>query len=304
MTTNECARKRKTLVESILFANLSVPVLDALACVAEEVFVPAGGSVVHQGGAGDCGFVIDAGKVKVFRTGWAGAEYEMIRLGPGESFGEAALLTGEPRPGAVMAVEDTHLLRIPKDEFDKLLAKHPELAAAVAKAMSRWFDRVGRALQREAVRQFEAPGLSWFDFALIIGLSVLFALLYNRSNPNGIPIFPEGAREQTAQIDAVEAYEAWRRVDVLFIDAMPAGFFEKEHIAGAQNVPLGLFDLMYMMALSSEDKARPVVVYGRTISRHDDEHVADKLALRGHTNIKLLDGGLMSWKKKGYPVEP
>jgi len=59
-----------------------------------------------------------------------------------------------------------------------------------------------------------------------------------------------------------------------------------------------------MMELSEVDKAKKIIVYGRSISSRSDEEVARKLILRGHKNIEILDGGLSTWKKKGYPVEP
>jgi len=70
------------------------------------------------------------------------------------------------------------------------------------------------------------------------------------------------------------------------------------------NLPLALFEIMYMMELSDVDKEKEIIVYGRTISRLYDEDLAGKLILRGHKNTRILKGGLSQWKKKGYPVEP
>jgi rhodanese-related sulfurtransferase len=91
--------------------------------------------------------------------------------------------------------------------------------------------------------------------------------------------------------------------ETLFVDAMPSNFYDKEHIPEAVNLPLAIFDIMYMMALSQEDKEKEIIVYGRTISKRYDEQLAAKLALRGHKNVRVLEGGLSAWKKKGYPVE-
>jgi rhodanese-related sulfurtransferase len=85
---------------------------------------------------------------------------------------------------------------------------------------------------------------------------------------------------------------------------MPANFYDREHIQGAINMPLPLFDIVYMMTFSEEAKTKEIIVYGRTMSKLYDVEVANKLVLRGYKNTRVLEGGLSEWKKKGYPVEP
>jgi 3-mercaptopyruvate sulfurtransferase SseA len=46
-----------------------------------------------------------------------------------------------------------------------------------------------------------------------------------------------------------------------------------------------------------------VIVYGGTFSKLYDWELADKLLLRGHKDVKVLEGGMATWEKKGYPVE-
>ncbi len=69
-------------------------------------------------------------------------------------------------------------------------------------------------------------------------------------------------------------------------------------------MPLALFDIVYLMTFDGEDKTKKIIVYGRTISKLYDLEVANKLALRGYKNTKVLEGRLSDWEKKGYPVEP
>ena len=99
------------------------------------------------------------------------------------------------------------------------------------------------------------------------------------------------------------AFEKNQEARTIFIDARPGIFFERAHIVGALNIPLTVFDIMYMMELSEVDKKQEVVVYGRTISRCYDEQLAGKLVLRGHRNVVILKGGLAEWKRKGLPVK-
>ena len=68
-------------------------------------------------------------------------------------------------------------------------------------------------------------------------------------------------------------------------------------------MPLGLFDIVYLMTFAEEDKERKIVVYGGTISKSYDLEVANKLLLRGYKNVRILEGGLGAWEGSGYPVE-
>jgi 3-mercaptopyruvate sulfurtransferase SseA len=87
------------------------------------------------------------------------------------------------------------------------------------------------------------------------------------------------------------------------VDARPFTLYERAHISGAVNIPLALFDIMYMMELSELKKDKQIIVYGRTVSSYYDERVARKLILRGHKNIGILKGGLSGWRKKGYAIK-
>jgi rhodanese-related sulfurtransferase len=175
---------------------------------------------------------------------------------------------------------------------------------AFVKQMSKWLVRGEARLATEAQRQYRAPKLVWNDFLLIVGLSVLCALVFNKTNPNGVALFPKILLDESVTTTPVLAgLSLMTYRETLFVDAMPSSLFDKEHIKGAVNLPLAIFDIMYMMALSEEDKEKEIIVYGRTISKRYDELVANKLALRGHKNVKILEGGLAAWKEKGYPVE-
>ena len=76
--------------------------------------------------------------------------------------------------------------------------------------------------------------------------------------------------------------------DALLVDARPREFFERETAPGAVNVPAQLFDLVYMMQLASEDPERPIVVFGRSVSRRYDLMVARRFLGRDHERVYIV----------------
>jgi len=87
------------------------------------------------------------------------------------------------------------------------------------------------------------------------------------------------------------------------VDAGPANFYKEKHIKGAINMPLAIFDIVYLMTFTEpEEKAKKVIVYGGTISKLYDYELANILMLRGHKDVQVLEGGLSAWEKKSYPL--
>lgn len=161
--------------------------------------------------------------------------------------------------------------------------------------------RIRALVDRETER---AGRVSWYDFLVIIGLSLVVGLLFNFSNPAGVSLLPEHVfSPPTSTIPAGQAADLFAADAAVFVDARPTPFFEQKHIPGAVNLPTDLFDFVYGMKMGGIDMARPVVVYGRTISKRYDFEVAAALLSRGHTHVRIIEGGLSSWEKSGSPLE-
>ncbi len=82
-------------------------------------------------------YVVHSGAVRVVIPGRRGEEdREVARLGPGQFFGEMALMTGEPRRATIMAAGDSELYVIGHDELHTVLATHPEFAKSMARIIA------------------------------------------------------------------------------------------------------------------------------------------------------------------------
>ena len=161
------------------------------------------------------------------------------------------------------ALEETHLMALSKEQFEPILKEYPGVTVAFMKEMSVWLTRSRGILEEEARQQYLAPRASLFDFVLIIGISVVIALLFNHSNPNGISLFPKFPDKRTISgISAAQAMEEMKSGDTLVVDAGPEGAFQRNHIHGAISVPFSLSDILYEATFGGEEKGKRVIVYG------------------------------------------
>ena len=296
--------KKEKFARNKVFEKLPRKRYDELTRAAEYRVVAPHAIIFRQGDSGDKFYIIRSGKVRAFRLDSDGFETDLSVMGAGESFGEMPLLTGEARSANVEAMEETHLMVLSKEQFEGILKDFPDISLALMKQMSGWLMRADRVIEKEALQQRRAPRAAWFHFVLIIGVSVVLALVFNRSNPNGIPLFPKSPdRKAIPEISTVYAMEEMKKGDALIVDARPEGFYQKKHIQGAINVPLSFFDILYEVTFGEEDKVKKVIVYGGTISKHYDLELASKLLLKGHKDVKVLEGGTAAWEKAGYPLE-
>lgn len=110
-----------------IFSSLPAAHVNTLLASFQPVPVQAGEVVINAGETGDAYYVIEKGRAEVFRR-VGGAELPVAELGPGQSFGEEALVSGEERNACVRMRTAGRLLRLGKPEFLALL-KAPLLHA-------------------------------------------------------------------------------------------------------------------------------------------------------------------------------
>lgn len=109
----------RLLRESSIFAPLPVATLERLSHDLAPVEFAAGEDVIVQGERGDRFFVIERGEVEVFENG----DFRRNE-GPGESFGEIALLRDVPRTATVRTTVETRLLALERDQFMLAVTGH------------------------------------------------------------------------------------------------------------------------------------------------------------------------------------
>jgi CRP/FNR family transcriptional regulator, cyclic AMP receptor protein len=114
-----------------LFAGLKPEALTLIAKVSSEESHALGTKIFQHGDAGDKLYLILEGRVRISRDVAGMGEEALAVLGPGQIFGEMALLDESPRSADARVHEACRLLAIPKDGFDDLLFLHKDLAYEV-----------------------------------------------------------------------------------------------------------------------------------------------------------------------------
>lgn len=136
-----------------LFAGMEQQELELLVrCSALRTFAP-GQAIVRRGQAGATMFVLVSGHVAVSLE-----DQELSRLGPGDVFGEMALLTGEARQADVSALEPATCLEVDREAFRIVLTKNPGLEANVRQIFADR-ERQNREMLRSEETEDTAQGL-------------------------------------------------------------------------------------------------------------------------------------------------
>ena len=126
------------LAQTELFAELPPDLVKAVAKVAEFREYKPGKKIVRQGDEGHELFIIATGSVNVLVEDYAlWTEQVVLSLGPGQSFGEASLLTNERRSATVQAKEDTVCAVLSRGSFEKVLVKVPQVALTVSRYLAK-----------------------------------------------------------------------------------------------------------------------------------------------------------------------
>ncbi len=119
------------------FEGVPLDILESLAAQAEFLDVVAGDTLFREGDDSSDLYVLRSGALAILRRQGDG---RMARVGDvfaGETVGEMAMLTGDPRTATVVALRDAELVRLSRDAVGALVARDPEVALAIARVLAR-----------------------------------------------------------------------------------------------------------------------------------------------------------------------
>jgi CRP-like cAMP-binding protein len=133
-----------------LFSELSHEDLERIGRVAVPRSFPKGVRVFHEGDQSDACYVVRSGDLRVTRQHPDGRAIALATLGPGDFFGELAMLDGEARSASVETLTDCEVLALPAADVRGMLHGSSEITVKLVVALTRRLREANERLARQS----------------------------------------------------------------------------------------------------------------------------------------------------------
>jgi CRP/FNR family cyclic AMP-dependent transcriptional regulator len=133
-----------------LFSELSGADLERISRVAVPRSVPTGVRVFHEGDHSDACYIVRTGDLRVTREHPDGRAIALATLGPGDIFGELAMLDGEARSASVETLTDSELLALPAGDMRALLHGSAAITVKLVVALTRRLRETNERIARQS----------------------------------------------------------------------------------------------------------------------------------------------------------
>ncbi|MGD9147230.1 MAG: Crp/Fnr family transcriptional regulator [Anaerolineae bacterium] len=140
-----------TMLQKVsFFSRLTGQELEALAGSLIKRTFGKGTIIFHKGSPGRSLYIIESGRVRIFLLSSSGQEISVNVYGPGDVFGELALLDGLPRSAGAVVMERTVVHTLHREDFLRLLEGSPRLAESVIQDLSSRLRYTTACLEQQA----------------------------------------------------------------------------------------------------------------------------------------------------------
>jgi len=148
--------KRDALMSSPFFKPMSIAEIDEIISFATERRFARGATICRKGDPGSSLMAVLAGHVRVGSVSADGRELMLNFIGPGEIFGEIALLDGKPRSADCTAIDDTTLMVVERRQFLPFLLRHETVVERLLVVLCERVRRTSLALEEIALLDLPA----------------------------------------------------------------------------------------------------------------------------------------------------
>jgi len=210
------------LAQVELFEHLNDEDRIRLAGLIDELNLSGGETLFNAGEPGESLYVVRSGEVELFIKDTAGQRIPLAMVGAGEVFGELALLDRSPRTATAIAMADTTLLELDRDDLLLLFESSPTAALRLLAALGRMTrkadellrTRVSRNANEEveenlSVVQRVVDWISWFSGSMwFLAITTIWFTVWIAANtlPLGVPVFdpyPFGLLTMITSLEAI-----------------------------------------------------------------------------------------------------
>jgi len=255
------------------FSQLPDDVLKAISARLHLERYRKGEVVFVEGGSGDSMYLIESGQVKVV-SDMDGEERLFTYLGPGNFFGEMALLLGEPRSATVKVDIDAELWVLHKADMDELLEQYPFIAVTISRELSRRLRETDQQpTRRHEYRVVAAIGERIGDLALSLA----------RQTREQVLLFNLGGLRRP-ELDL----EALSRSGVTLLDGRSSPYLKGGGLAESLGSLIEKFDRVLLCILPRKDEVAIKAVELADVTIHigpGKENWVEQIAIKGHWHV-------------------
>ncbi len=186
------------------FSGLPPDMLSAIAANLQHEHYYHGEVVFVEGSVGDSLYLIESGQVRI-STGFGHEEKIIDYLGPGNFFGEMALLLDQRRSASVTVVIDADFWVLHKTDLDKLLDEYPAITLQISRELSRRLTgSLQRALRKETYNLIAvAARKPWQLAASLTGLTHERIVVFDLTETNLVERVNETLPNEVVPLDAM-----------------------------------------------------------------------------------------------------
>lgn len=186
---------RRLLEEVPFFSTLSEAALTEIAKAARQNEFAKGQMIFFENDTCDGFYIVESGSVKIYKMSQGGREHILHTFKAGETFAEVPTFDDGLCPANAQAVENTSLLLIRKNDFEKITRAYPEVAFSLLHHFAHWLRRFTIRLEELSLKDVGSR---------LAGYIARVADEYGEQTPEGIALhLKESQQEIASQIGTV-----------------------------------------------------------------------------------------------------
>ena len=139
-----------------VFSTLSPEELEHVAQVAMPRRFQAGEIVFKEGDEGSTCYVVRSGRARAVREHPDGRSITLAHFGPGDIFGEMAMLDGDRRSATVESIDETDAVAILSADMHRLLREYPDISVKLIAALGRRLRDTNDRLARQSFQTVQS----------------------------------------------------------------------------------------------------------------------------------------------------
>lgn len=138
-----------------LFGDFAWTDIELLAGYMQCYQVSARTAIFREGSAGNYMGLLVTGQVEILKEDHEGKQRRLVLVSAGKTIGEMSIIDGEPRSATCIAAQDSVVLLLTKDNYNRIIKEHPTLAVHILAKLAKLVSQRLRGLSGQLVEYLE-----------------------------------------------------------------------------------------------------------------------------------------------------